>query len=499
MLLRQLREGRAEVENQYTRVVPWEGNRAALGAMADVFELRPYFEWRGLGFISQSALRLSDRYAAWDAERRFAVPGVQVTDPKAAQCGEVLKGVLQASALQAVRQGMHARASGRRADGVVGRIVRGVLHLRASQGRRARPDGCQLARRPRDRAASPTVTFRDPRIEMAHGAGGKASRRLIEGLIAPLLMGASAEPLGDAAHRRRRRRAARGHLRQLRRHAAAVSRRLDRRARGQRHGERSGGVGRAAESPCWSRSCSKPGCRRRCSKPRCARWRDAARARGRADRRRRHQGRRARQGRRDVRHHRRASASLLPGVSLAAPAVRPGDRVLVSGPIGDHGITILLARGDLDLEADLSSDTRSVLPLVDALVDAAGPGVRWMRDPTRGGVATALNELARDCGLGIALAEERVPVRDGVRGACELLGLDPLHIANEGQFLAIVAPELRRRGAGGAQRRARWRSLPRDIGEIREQPARHGDRRQPATAAAGSSTCSSATPLPRIC
>ena len=97
MLLRQLREGRAEVENQYSRVVPWEGNRAALAAMADVFELRPYFEWRGMGFISQSALRLSDRYAEWDSERRFSVPGVQVTDPKAAQCGEVLKGVLRPS------------------------------------------------------------------------------------------------------------------------------------------------------------------------------------------------------------------------------------------------------------------------------------------------------------------------------------------------------------------------------------------------------------------
>jgi hydrogenase expression/formation protein HypD len=95
MLLRQLREGRAEVENQYSRVVPWDGNRAALAAMADVFELRPYFEWRGMGFISQSALRVSDRYAQWDSERRFAVPGVHVTDPKAAQCGEVLKGVLR--------------------------------------------------------------------------------------------------------------------------------------------------------------------------------------------------------------------------------------------------------------------------------------------------------------------------------------------------------------------------------------------------------------------
>ncbi len=95
MLLQQLRAGEAKVENQYKRVVPWEGNRAALKAMAEVFELRHYFEWRGMGFISQSALRIRDTYAEWDAERRFEVPGVRVTDPKAAQCGEVLKGVLK--------------------------------------------------------------------------------------------------------------------------------------------------------------------------------------------------------------------------------------------------------------------------------------------------------------------------------------------------------------------------------------------------------------------
>src|SRR4051812_20022153 len=95
MLLRQLNANQQKVENQYKRVVPWEGNRAALKAMAETFELRPYFEWRGLGFISQSALRIRDSYAEWDAERRFSVPGVRVTDPKAAQCGEVLKGVLK--------------------------------------------------------------------------------------------------------------------------------------------------------------------------------------------------------------------------------------------------------------------------------------------------------------------------------------------------------------------------------------------------------------------
>ena len=95
MLLRQLNQNEKKVENQYKRCVPWEGNRGALKAMAEVFELRPYFEWRGLGFISQSALRLRESYAEWDAERRFSVPGVRVTDPKAAQCGEVLKGVLK--------------------------------------------------------------------------------------------------------------------------------------------------------------------------------------------------------------------------------------------------------------------------------------------------------------------------------------------------------------------------------------------------------------------
>jgi len=128
-----------------------------------------------------------------------------------------------------------------------------------------------------------------------------------------------------------------------------------------------------------------------------------------------------------------------PRFNLSAGEVRPGDAVIVTGYIGDHGITVLLARGDIDLDADLRSDTRSVYPFVAALAEDVGPGVRWLRDPTRGGLATSLNELARDCRLGVNLEEASVPVRDEVRGACELLGLDPLHIANEGQLVAIVA------------------------------------------------------------
>ncbi len=95
MILVQLGDGRCEVENQYGRVVPWEGNLRALEAMSEVFELRPHFEWRGLGFISQSALKLSEAYADLDAELRFSTPGVRVADPKACQCGEVLKGVIK--------------------------------------------------------------------------------------------------------------------------------------------------------------------------------------------------------------------------------------------------------------------------------------------------------------------------------------------------------------------------------------------------------------------
>jgi hydrogenase expression/formation protein HypD len=95
MLLRQIREGRCEVENQYSRVVHEEGNPAALALMAEVFALRPHFEWRGLGFISQSALKLNDELANFDAEQKYAMPGIRVADPKACQCGEVLKGVLK--------------------------------------------------------------------------------------------------------------------------------------------------------------------------------------------------------------------------------------------------------------------------------------------------------------------------------------------------------------------------------------------------------------------
>ena len=124
-------------------------------------------------------------------------------------------------------------------------------------------------------------------------------------------------------------------------------------------------------------------------------------------------------------------------VTLGAATVRPGDAVLVSGPIGDHGITILLARGDLDLAAELASDTAALWPLVAGLLDAV-PGVRCLRDATRGGVATILNEVAAAAQVGVVVDEAAVPVRTEVRGACELLGLDPLYVACEGRLVTVV-------------------------------------------------------------
>jgi hydrogenase expression/formation protein HypE len=124
-------------------------------------------------------------------------------------------------------------------------------------------------------------------------------------------------------------------------------------------------------------------------------------------------------------------------IRLSAARAQPGDVVLVSGPIGDHGVTILLARGELELESEIVSDTAPLASLVASLLDAT-TSVRCLRDATRGGVATVLNEIALAADVGIRIDEEKVPVRDEVRGSCELLGMDPLHVACEGRLVAVV-------------------------------------------------------------
>jgi hydrogenase expression/formation protein HypE len=134
-----------------------------------------------------------------------------------------------------------------------------------------------------------------------------------------------------------------------------------------------------------------------------------------------------------------AGVGLITGdANLGVATARPGDTVIVSGPVGEHGITVMLARGELDLDADLVSDTAPVHDLVRGLLDAVGPDVRAMRDATRGGVATILNEVATAAGVAVVVEEEAVPVRPEVRGACELLGIDPLYVASEGRIVVIV-------------------------------------------------------------
>ncbi len=284
------------------------------------------------------------------------------------------------------------------------------------------------------------VRFRDPQIEMAHGAGGKLTRRLIEGLILPLLRNPVLAPLSDSAvfdmngvrvattadaYVVKPLRFAGGSIGEL-----AVNGTVNDLA-----------VAGAHPVGLMATVILEAGLRGDDLRLEVEAVASAARRAGVA----------IFGGDTKVVEHGFADGMYVstfgigtvdPRARLDARAVRAGDRILLSGPIGDHGITILLARGELDLEADtLVSDTRSVLPFVDALLDSAAAGLRWMRDPTRGGVATALNELASECALGIAIFEDAIPLRDEVRGACEILGLDPLHIANEGQLLAVVAAE----------------------------------------------------------
>ncbi|MDQ3680335.1 MAG: hydrogenase expression/formation protein HypE [Actinomycetota bacterium] len=163
-----------------------------------------------------------------------------------------------------------------------------------------------------------------------------------------------------------------------------------------------------------------------------------------------------------------SGVGVVQAAELGANLVRRGDKVLVSGTIGDHGVAVMLARGDLNLEADIQSDTAPLNGLVATLLEAA-PHTRWLRDPTRGGVATVLNELARDAEVHVTLEESMLPVRGPVNGACEILGIDPLYVANEGKLVAVVPPD-EADAALGAMRAHPLGADAALIGEIREEP-----------------------------
>ena len=155
--------------------------------------------------------------------------------------------------------------------------------------------------------------------------------------------------------------------------------------------------------------------------------------------------------------------------SLSPAGLRPGDRILLSGRVGDHGTAIMLARGEFELGATIESDTRSLWPAVDLLLDAAGPQLRCLRDATRGGVASVLNELARASGVAIVVRERDVPVHPAVAGAAELLGIDPMYVANEGKLVAFVAAEAAP-AALEALRAAPGGEDAAEIGEVRTEP-----------------------------
>jgi hydrogenase expression/formation protein HypE len=183
--------------------------------------------------------------------------------------------------------------------------------------------------------------------------------------------------------------------------------------------------------------------------------------------------------------------------NLSPSSLKPGDKILVSGRIGDHGTAIMLARGEFELDADIKSDTQCLWPMVDKLLDETGPSLKCLRDATRGGVASVLNELARASRVAMIINEAAVPVHPAVAGAAEILGIDPMHVANEGKLVAIVAPE----AADAAL--AALRSMPggeeaAEIGECKTEPE---GMVLMATAFGGKRVMDQLVgdPLPRIC
>jgi hydrogenase expression/formation protein HypE len=164
-----------------------------------------------------------------------------------------------------------------------------------------------------------------------------------------------------------------------------------------------------------------------------------------------------------------AGVGLIPaGRELDAHTVTPGDVVLASGTMGDHGTAVMLARGDLALEADIASDSAALHGMVEELM-AAAPATRWLRDSTRGGVGTVCNELARDADVAVVLDEPLLPVRPAVAAACELLGIDPLYVANEGKLIAIVPPDQADDALGALRAHPHGGDAIR-IGEIHPEP-----------------------------
>ena len=185
------------------------------------------------------------------------------------------------------------------------------------------------------------------------------------------------------------------------------------------------------------------------------------------------------------------------GLDLSAEKAEAGDRVLLSGSLGDHGVAIMSKRQNLAFATEIASDSAALHDLVARMVDAGGSGIQVMRDPTRGGLAASLNEIAHQSRLGFRLQEEAIPVKPGVAAACELLGLDPLHVANEGKLVAIVAPDV----ADAVLAAMKAHPLGRDAADIGEAIADDHQFVQMSTSFGGGRIVDwlSGEQLPRIC
>lgn len=337
--------------------------------------------------------------------------------------------------------------------------------------------------------------FRDERITMSHGAGGKASRQLVEGLIVPALANPALEAMGDAAI------LAVGDQRLAFTTDSFVVHPL--RFPGGSIGELAvnGTVNDLAVVGARPLSLSaalilEEGLTAEVLQAEVEAMAEAARRadvpivtgdtkvveRGKAD---------------GIYITTAGVGVVAAGTVLAPELVLPGDQVLVSGTIGDHGVAIMLARGQLDIDADVSSDTCSLWPLARTLLEVCGDELHCMRDATRGGVATVLNEIALASGAGVVIHEDRLPMRPEVVGAGEILGIDPLYVANEGKLVAFVAPDLAD-AALAALRATEGGQDAAIIGEVREEPA---GRVLGRTAFGGHRMIDTLVgdPLPRIC
>jgi len=309
--------------------------------------------------------------------------------------------------------------------------------------------------------------FRDERITMAHGAGGKASQTLIEGLLVPAFGSAELDALGDAGL--------------ISAGGAALAFTTDSfvvrplRFPGGSIGELAvngtvndlavAGARPLALTLAMVLEEGLPAADLKAEVEAIARAAEAAGVQVVAG-----DTKVVERGHADGMYLCTAGIGLVDPRAAPSPAgLRPGDRILLSGTIGDHGTAIMLARGEFELDATVVSDTRSLWPAVDALLAAADSDVHCMRDATRGGVASVLNELARASGVAIVVREADVPVDPAVAGAAEILGLDPMYIANEGKLVAFVAAE-RADAALAALRAAPGGERAAVIGEVRTEP-----------------------------